>query len=305
MIRELIAHWSQHLGPLGQESLFAHIRKRVTKKAGKKFGQPAIKAPTIFLDGTYALASSQFQTNFFHWHADLLPVAHLLRLAAVPTARILLGAENEFIRKSLKYLGFPAELITVIPENEPISVERLIFSSTHSNKGRRLHPRIRDVYEAVKQRALPIRSEKTERRIFLSRGSSTRRLLLNCAELEERFHMLGFQVVDPGRLSYEEQIRLFDEAAIVVGEHGGGFGNIGFCRPGTKVIEFFNPRHYGLCYISLAAIGGLRHHFFVGSRDRATETNLCEWRIDVGAAAQFVEKALAAKSSPTEFKTPC
>ena len=34
-----------------------------------------------------------------------------------------------------------------------------------------------------------------------------------------------------------EQVELFYNAECIVGLHGGGFANIAFCKPGTKVIE--------------------------------------------------------------------
>ena len=34
-----------------------------------------------------------------------------------------------------------------------------------------------------------------------------------------------------------DQIELFNSAECIAGLHGGGFANITFCKPGTKVIE--------------------------------------------------------------------
>ena len=36
---------------------------------------------------------------------------------------------------------------------------------------------------------------------------------------------------------FREQVDLFHNAGCIVGLHGGGFGNIVFCKPGTKIIE--------------------------------------------------------------------
>ena len=38
-------------------------------------------------------------------------------------------------------------------------------------------------------------------------------------------------------MKFKEQVDLFHNAECVAGLHGGGFGNISFCKPGTKIIE--------------------------------------------------------------------
>ena len=38
-------------------------------------------------------------------------------------------------------------------------------------------------------------------------------------------------------MKFSEQVDLFHNAECVVGLHGGGFGNIVFCKPKTKIIE--------------------------------------------------------------------
>jgi capsular polysaccharide biosynthesis protein len=295
VVRESIAHWARAARPrpLGERTLARYIRNRASREITRHFGRPKLQRNARFLPGTYALASSQFESNIFHWHADLLPVADLL-LSLLPAQRIpvLIGAQNEFAVKSLRYLGVPPELIVPLPEDEVISVERLILCSTHANQAPRLHPRIGEMLRRIKGQVVPQPIAEAKRRLFLSRGSSTRRLLLNRRELEERFHLLGFQVIDPGKLSYETQVRLFDEAEIVVGEHGAAFANIGFCRPSTKVIELYHPRSNGMCYLSLAAINGLQHHYFVGTCDPSPMTRQAEWQVDVDGAAGFVEAAM-------------
>ena len=54
---------------------------------------------------------------------------------------------------------------------------------------------------------------------------------------------LGFECVTLSNMRVQEQIRLFKEAQIVVGPHGGGLTNIVFCRPGTQIIELFDDSY--------------------------------------------------------------
>ena len=38
-------------------------------------------------------------------------------------------------------------------------------------------------------------------------------------------------------MDFIKQVNMFHNADCIVGMHGGGFGNIVFCKPGTKIIE--------------------------------------------------------------------
>ena len=47
----------------------------------------------------------------------------------------------------------------------------------------------------------------------------------------------GFQSLTLSKLSFIEQVKIFNSAETVVGLHGAGFANLVFCKPGTKVLE--------------------------------------------------------------------
>jgi len=66
-------------------------------------------------------------------------------------------------------------------------------------------------------------------------------------------------------MSFEEQLRLFRNAEVVVGPHGAGFTNLIFSKPGTRVIEIFAKGHERRCYWSLSSELGHDYHFYLGS----------------------------------------
>jgi hypothetical protein len=76
------------------------------------------------------------------------------------------------------------------------------------------------------------------RKVFLSRGGhDQRRRLRNRGAVEAAMAMMGFAVIQPDQLSFAEQIAALSDARLVVGESGAAMANLGFCRPGTKVLE--------------------------------------------------------------------
>ena len=48
-------------------------------------------------------------------------------------------------------------------------------------------------------------------------------------------------IIKLSELSFNEQIKIFNEAKIIIGSHGAGLTNLIFCEPSTKVIEIGNP----------------------------------------------------------------
>jgi capsular polysaccharide biosynthesis protein len=65
-------------------------------------------------------------------------------------------------------------------------------------------------------------------------------------------------------MSFADQVRLFSEAEIVVGPHGGGLTNTVFSQPGTTVIEVFPPSYISGCFWALSDVCGHRYGFIVG-----------------------------------------
>ena len=47
----------------------------------------------------------------------------------------------------------------------------------------------------------------------------------------------GFKIVTLSNLDFREQIKIFNNADVIVGLHGAAFANLCFCKPGTKVVE--------------------------------------------------------------------
>jgi tetratricopeptide (TPR) repeat protein len=109
------------------------------------------------------------------------------------------------------------------------------------------------------------------RRLLVSRRDVSYRRIVNEAEILAVLEPLGFEVIVPGRLPFTEQIAAFRDASHIVGPHGGAFGNILFCTPGTHMLEIFHP-HYGTWAYAMAAPPlGLNYASMIG-RDGESET---------------------------------
>ncbi len=79
------------------------------------------------------------------------------------------------------------------------------------------------------------------RKIYFERKSSKARSLKNVNELKKVLISEGFEVVQPEKLTFMEQVRLLNEAKIIIGVSGAVFSNIIFMQPKTHAI-IFSPK---------------------------------------------------------------
>jgi capsular polysaccharide biosynthesis protein len=79
------------------------------------------------------------------------------------------------------------------------------------------------------------------------------RNMLNNAEVEQYFVSQGFEVIHPDLFTLKEKVKIFREAAIIVGPGSSGFTNIIFCKQGTKALVFTNFQRISDCGINTLA----------------------------------------------------
>lgn len=113
--------------------------------------------------------------------------------------------------------------------------------------------------EYLKQTAEQLFPEKSSqtRRLFLRRRSPVRRLLQQEA-IEQLLTTKGFMVIEPEHLSFAEQVDIFRQAEVIVGQAGAALGNMVFAPKGCRVIALaayspFSNFHY---FSNLAATLG-------------------------------------------------
>lgn len=76
--------------------------------------------------------------------------------------------------------------------------------------------------------------------IYLTRRNQVTysdRTISNEDEVVRALVKMGFAIVEPGNLAFEEQVSLFHGADIVVAAHGSAFGNLPFSRPRSTLID--------------------------------------------------------------------
>jgi len=83
-------------------------------------------------------------------------------------------------------------------------------------------------------------------KIFLRRNSGARKVA-NGAELEKLVVSRGYVMVEPGELTFVQQVKLFNNANIIISATGAALSNAIFCKPGTQ-IGILMGKHKNMSY---------------------------------------------------------
>ncbi|MEH7502243.1 glycosyltransferase family 61 protein [Neobacillus drentensis] len=211
---------------------------------------------------------------YYHWMFDVLPRFYLLRFMGVDADQYAINWNGRpaFQLETLKLLGIDQNKIITVTENSNLEVGKLYIPSLpgytgHMGKWTVDFLRNELMVNALKKN----KSKRTPKRIYISRGKASTRNVVNERELISLLKKYKFTTVYLETMSVVEQIRLFHEAEVIIGAHGGGLTNLTFCQPDTKVLELFSPHYVHTCYWILAQHVQADYYYLIGSGERPPE----------------------------------
>jgi hypothetical protein len=181
--------------------------------------------------------------NHSHWLTAHLPKLLLLRERGMLDQVLLPPERTPAIDGSLRMLGLdPAHFRTYDPER-PLLVEKLTVLGTD-----RFRPELLQMIP----KAFGISDPGPRRRkVYISRLGAARRRLVNEEDVWSLLEPRGFERVRMEEMTFEQQVDLMRETAVLVAPHGAGLTNMLFCPKGTHVVEiadlgFPNPNFYAV-----------------------------------------------------------
>lgn len=193
--------------------------------------------------------------NYYHWFCDVLTRLYRVLPRLERDVRIILPPRlTVWQRRSLELIGLPFDRCVNHTGKRPWKVDRLVYASPVSMTGDHDPESLLGVRHAILQQLGCEAVRPGWRRLYLTRKATWSRSVTNEAELIPLLEKRGFEVVDCGTLSFEEQVRLFSEAQFAVGPHGAAFTNILWSPTGLKVFEIFERAAVRRCYWSMCQV---------------------------------------------------
>lgn len=201
--------------------------------------------------------------NIFHWLLDALPRIEIARRYTKYNPIALVRARlTPYAKTSLRKIGVKWY---ALGRNEAVRPRSLIVPSMPANSGS--SPAF--AVQFLRENFLVSQTDncqKSSERIFVVRKATRR--VLNEDKITPTLDRFGIRKFVLEELSFEEQIRLFQSAELVVAPHGAGLANLVFCQEGAHVIEFFSPNYVNVCFWELANAVGLKYSYLIGAGER-------------------------------------
>ena len=211
------------------------------------------------LRGNYtSLNNARFPgDNYYHWLHDCLPKLMLLDELPPDTSILVENPSLPFKKRSLQLLGLWDRVVPSLAPHYHVDnfyfIPPLCQSGGYNPAGLKF---LREKFLSSRNCATP------DLRVFVTRRTKHRRLA-NLQEVEMYFRENGWIVVDGSAVSLDEQIDVFQRAAMVCGLHGAAMTNIAWCNPGTRVLELFPGSYLNACYEIMARTLGLPYQSYV------------------------------------------
>lgn len=193
---------------------------------------------------------SRDYNNYMHWWMEIVPRIYPIWLHAPELLEELLFVVpadlSPWCRDTLSTLfGIDnSALVTYHTAKEAVQCSTAILP-TMAHTDYNFHPAAADFYRRVVERCqgLPVGTGRSGRLFLTRRHSGKTRRLANVLEVEALAASLGFEVVAPENLSWQEQVSLFSRARVVAGEHGAAMKNLLFAPEDAVgvVINHVNP----------------------------------------------------------------
>lgn len=129
-------------------------------------------------------------------------------------------------------------------------------------------------------------------KLYITRENAARRRVSNESELWAQLESRGFVKLSLEALSWREQVAAFAAARVVVAPHGAGLANVVFCRPGTRVVEFFNRSYVNPCFEQWAHAARLDYRAVVPAGEEPVGKERRANREDITADVPSILSAL-------------
>jgi capsular polysaccharide biosynthesis protein len=189
--------------------------------------------------------------NYAHWITEVLPrIVAFLRDGAHARVPLIIDTDlHANIERSVALVAGPDAVIYRLRPDQLVRVGLLHNVSPTGYLAFKNRPQPLDTIgqgifgpQALRQAIDQLRrgigrkpADKTRPKLFLRRKSGARHIV-NEAEIEEALVARGFGVLEPERLTLEEQVAVYSGAGMIVGATGAAITNLLFCQPDCPTV---------------------------------------------------------------------
>ena len=227
------------------------INSNIKNNKVLKYGTPkfleTLDSPLLCI-----LTGGAGNNNYWHWMYDVLPRIGIVESKfTLKKFKFVFVPNKEFLYQidTLKILGILKKSVSSkkfkhIYSNKIIATNHPWQYSKSAHKDIGMVPKWISFW--IRKKFLKFKSKKKfYNKIYIDRSdskfnTSNKRIILNENEIREILLKKKFKIIRLTEYSFKDQIAIFNNAKIIIGNHGAGFANLVFCKRNTKIIEFID-----------------------------------------------------------------
>ena len=263
----------------------------------EEYRMPSLR-PRRYMKGNYYSLFWIHWSNYFHWLHDSLLRLYRISEFVPPDTRFIVPANlPPRWQESLACLGLPSAQLVEYDGESVWRLENLFFSSYTKRASYDLPVELDWFRRRIWQNA-GISEPKRAKRIYISRERAAWRKIVNEAQVRECVASFGFESHVLEALTFQEQVKLFSQAEIVVGCHGAGNANMLFAPPHATMIEIFSPNYVQNSYWSMCDGLDVTYWYLTAHAAPTTDPTrnpgypLEDIRVPLDALSQIIERVL-------------
>lgn len=215
--------------------------------------------------------------GYYHWLVQCLPA---IDWAFRDGARLALPRLAGWHAELLELLGYAGVERIEIEPNRSYQLQHAIYSD-HLNGTTAfvVSQGVAQTFQHLRKRARVAPAPHDI--IYVARTDAQRRRLRNEQALIRFLESEGVTIVVPGLLKVAQQIALFSGAKLVVGPHGAGLTNIGFCQDHATLYELLPDHYMNPCFGWLAQTRGLDYWVDTFPSESQGHEHHRTWEVDL------------------------
>ncbi len=225
----------------------SNIKNNLVLKNGTPKFLKTLDSPLLCI-----LSGGAGNNNYWHWMYDVLPRIGITEdKFALKRFKSVFVPNKEFLYQidTLKLLGILEKSISSkkfkhIYSNKIIATNHPWQYSKSAHKDIAVVPKWISFW--IRKKFLKFKSKKKfYNKIYIDRSDSkfnlnNTRIILNEKDIRKILLKKNFKFIRLSEYNFKDQIAIFNNAKIIVGNHGAGFANLVFCKKNTKIIEFID-----------------------------------------------------------------
>lgn len=239
------------------------------------FHMKIFSKPEIYYGKVFSLLSGGGAIDYYyHWVIDSMPKIFLLRQSGLFDKIdyfLVPNYEHKFQIEYLESLGIEKSKIINANLIRHIQADVLLVTSYIRIMAHLPHW----VPEFLNRSFIVPGKNHQDKLLYIARGDAAmNRKVLNETELITMLKEMNFEIHFLSKLNVQEQAELFNASKLIVASHGGGLTNLVFCRPGTKVLEFFPDNYVNHLFCDICNKRGLEYEYIVCEAEGFTGNDL-------------------------------